>query len=226
MGRERSLDIPELKEAVQIFFSTFEEVLRKPDAPLPPSSLAVAQTDDSLACNPLEYNLEAMEQLKTVFAPALARYAYVQFCRGIGQLKLKNWLYNAEEIERITMIEELEGAELEFERSIVVSLVHSHQVNAEEGEETDSEAGESDTDDVPLQESFGPLQAHIETPGLCADSSGRERSLWFVPLNEEDSDEALQAEATFLVRYKRAPALGSNTDHQLPTAARNDQDNR
>lgn len=127
MGRERSLDIPELKEAVQIFFSTFEEVLRKPDAPLPPSSLAVAQTDDSLACNPLEYNLEAMEQLKTVFAPALARYAYVQFCRGIGQLKLKDWLYNAEEIERITMIEELEGAELEFERSIVVSLVHSGQ---------------------------------------------------------------------------------------------------
>lgn len=227
MGRERSLDIPELKHAVQVFFSTFDDVLREPDAPVLPCSLAVGHIDDSLAHVPLEYNLEAMEQLKSVFVPGLARYAYVRFCRSIGQLKLKDWLYNAEEIERIAMIEGLEGAEHEFEQSIVVSLVHpQQQVNAEEGEETESEEDESDTENVALQDSFGPLQAHIETPSLRVDSGSRERSLWFVPLNEEDSNEVLQAEATFWVHYKHAPTSGASIDRQLQTATMNDQDNR
>lgn len=226
MGRERSLDIPELKQAVQVFFSTFDEVLREPNAVLPPCSLAVGHIDDNLDCMPFEYNHDAMEQLKTVFSPALARYAYVQFCHSIGQLKLKDWLYNAEEIERNVMIEELEGAEHEFEQSIVVSMVHSQIASTEEEEDTDSEGEESDADDTLLQESFGPLQAHIETPSLCADSGHWQRSLWFVALNEEDSDKVLQAEAAFWVRYKHAPTAGSNADRQLPTATKNDPDTR
>ena len=224
MGREQSLDIPELKQAVQVFFSTFDEVLREPNAAPPPCSLAVGRIDDSVAPVLLEYNRDAMEQLKTVFSPALARYAYVQFCHSIGQLKLKDWLYNAEEIERNAMIEELEGTEHEFEQSIVVSMVHFQQAGVEEEEETDSEGEESDADDTVLQESFGPLQAHIETPSLCADSGHWERSLWFVALNEEDSDEVRQAEATFWVRYKHATTSGSNADRQLPTATKNDPD--
>lgn len=229
MGRERSLDFPELKQAVQVFFSTFDEVHSDPDASLPPSSLAVANIKDSISHIPLEYNQEAMEQLKTVFAPSLARYAYVQFCHSIGQLKLKDWLYNTENIERIAMIDELVGSELEFEPSIVVSLIHSQQVTAEGGEETESEDEGSDTEDVAqLQRSFGPLQAHIETPALCGDSSGKGRSLWFMPLEEEDSDEAAlqQAEATFWVRYKHAPASGTNVDHQLLMVTKSDPENR
>ena len=226
MGRERSLEISELKQAVQVFFSTFDEVLSDPNASIPPSSLAVANIKDSFSHTPLEYDQEAMDQLKTVFTPALARYAYVQFCHSIGQLKLKGWLYNTENIERIAMIDDLVGTELEFEQSVVVSLVHSQQVTAEGEEETESEDEGSDTEDVAqLQRSIGPLQAHIETPALRGDSSVKERSLWFMPTNEEDVDEVAlqQDEATFWTRYKHA---GVNTDHQLPMITKNDPENR
>ena len=209
LGREKAYEISHLQTAIQIFFSRFEEVLSDFDTCFPSSSLAVAKI--SYTPTVPEYKKEVVEQLKQVLTPSFLQYAYVQFCHKIGQLKLKDWLYNIETIEQIVLVDGVDDTGKEFEDSVIVQLHNKLSNKMDVQSDDDSDDDEVDVNHLHLTHSYGPLQAFTESCGLLGDSASTETALWFVPLEEdqEKGEDHLarklrQAEAEFLSRYQVA----------------------
>ena len=198
LGREKALTFEALKTAITFFFSPCDELFTPSLQPLPSSSLAVSRLDSITPDYTPQGDPIALAQLREVFTLKFIKYAYVQFCHKIGQIKLKDVLHNIDAVETIAYREELDDTfVLEFEDSIDASfkrLFYPSDASEEDsGDEIDSD----------VFSSFGPLD-DLSEGGLQL-----RRSTWFTPLEEEEEEEntsaTRQAHSTFLLHHGPEP---------------------